>query len=393
MYSCDTMVATGRATASGQMMVAKNSDRPRGEAQPLYWQPAATHGPDDTLACTYITIPQVPHTYAVTGSKPAWMWGFEFGANEHGLVIANEAVWSKEPVERKNGLIGMDLLRLGLERAKTAREALDVITSLLEQYGQGGKCWQHGSHRYHNLFLLADGQEAIVLETSRRRWIAKRVEDVWALSNCYSIETEWDWASGDIVEHAVRNGWAGADGRFNFAKVYGLSDHRLHNALARQRRALKLLQLAHGRIDDTVLRSILRDHFEGELIAPRTSPADALYVTICMHGNPASVTAAGAVFTLGKTLGWQHCFGTPCCGMFRPVFFGKPLPPSWTDETGAWLQWTGLRDHIEADYETLHPRFAQERDTAEQDALCTSTHDDALRIEKRFMAECNNIQQ
>ena len=111
-YSCDTMVALGNSTRSGNILFAKNSDRPVNEAQPLVLFEAADHAPGEELKCTYITIPQVEHTYRVMGSQPYWLWGFEHGMNEHKVVIGNEAVWSKEEEETENGLIGMDLLRL-----------------------------------------------------------------------------------------------------------------------------------------------------------------------------------------------------------------------------------------------------------------------------------------
>ena len=117
--------------------------------------------PGSTVKCTYREIPQVEHTYEVLLAKPFWMWGAEMGANEHGVTIGNEAVFTKVPYDKEPGLIGMDFLRLALERSKTAREALTVITQLLEQYGQGGNCgFQHLLY-YHNSFLIADPRDGV----------------------------------------------------------------------------------------------------------------------------------------------------------------------------------------------------------------------------------------
>lgn len=52
-------------------------------------------------------------THAVILSRPSWLWGAEMGANEHGVCIGNEAVWTKEPVGKGEALLGMDLLRWG----------------------------------------------------------------------------------------------------------------------------------------------------------------------------------------------------------------------------------------------------------------------------------------
>ena len=84
----------------------------------------------------------------------------------------------------------MDLVRLGLERGKTAREALDVITSLLEKYGQFGAGIPGAGidGAYDNSYLIADPQEAWVLETAGRHWAAKRLQSgIASISNKASL--------------------------------------------------------------------------------------------------------------------------------------------------------------------------------------------------------------
>ncbi|XP_062825245.1 secernin-3 isoform X2 [Anolis carolinensis] len=176
LSSCDTFVALPPATIGNRIIFGKNSDRPSDEVQEIVYFTAVTHSPGEKLECTYIEIEQVPETYAVVLSRPSWLWGAEMGANEHGVCIGNEAVWGKEVVYDEEALLGMDLVRLGLERASTAEKAVFIIVDLLDKYGQGGNCTEsHMAFTYYNSFLIADRKEAWVLETSGKYWAAEKI--------------------------------------------------------------------------------------------------------------------------------------------------------------------------------------------------------------------------
>ena len=286
---CDTFVAYPPTTASGHVVFGKNSDRPSGEGQPLMRYPATKYPANSTLKCTYLSIPQAPETFAILISQIDWMWGCEHGANEHGVVIGNEAVWTRVPEELddqkqpKKLLLGMDLVRLGLERGRTSQDALEVVTSLLERHGQGGPCAKDDpTFTYHNSFLIADATEAYVLETAGRHWVAQK----WTtggrnISNGLTIRTDFDSSSKGIREYAIQTGlWKGT-GPFDFAAIFGEGGASLADADAvagRQGRGKELLhQYAEtGTLDKDAMMAILRDHEGG----------------ICMHGSDFETTAS-----------------------------------------------------------------------------------------------------
>lgn len=360
LLSCDTMVALGNSTKSGNVIFAKNSDRPLGESQPLCLFEAKDYPDQELLSCTYISIPQVSRTYKVLGSKPYWIWGFEHGMNEWGVAIGNEAVWSREEEERENGLLGMDLVRLGLERSKTAYEALHVITDLLETFGQGGNASVTMDFRYHNSFLIADTCEAWILDTVNRRWVARRVKNAEGISNCYSTGEHWDEDSGDIQEHAYEMGYADRGQTFDFARAYGAVNLKLRAAYPRYKRLNQLLDRKKGILTPDYMGSILKDHFEGEIIEPRWSPADGILASVCMHNmdESSSKTAAGSVVELSKdkTPVWWSCMSNPCISVFLPFTVEIAIPQKvsqgsarYSDDS-LWWKLERLSYELEEDY-------------------------------------------
>jgi len=365
---CDTFAVPGAFSAFGRNLLAKNSDRPLGEAQPLFVNAACDHQIGERLHTTNMVIDQAAHTYAVLGCKPYWIWGFEMGVNEKGVAIGNEAQGSKIAHEDKDGLLGMDLLRLGLERGATALEAVQVITSLLEQYGQNANASPLFDRRYENSFMIADSTEIWLLETAGREWAAKRVEGKRGISNCYSIGSDYDMISKNAEPIARERHWLRPDDPMDFTRAFTLPAPRQANAVPRWRRLNALLGgMADVGFDEA--KSILRDHFDGEINAPRFDPADSTFATVCMHSATwdSAQTTVSMLCAQDAVLGlrMRFSFSLPCCGCFIPVYFTGRLPEIMTtgqadyDDKSLWWQEERAAMLVCADYEKLHPMLAE----------------------------------
>jgi len=356
---CDTLVALGNATLDGSVLFAKNSDREANEAHLIELIPAADHDSDEKLQCTYISIPQVPHTHAVLLAKPFWIWGAEMGANEHGVVIGNEAVFTKVPYNKSPSLIGMDLLRLGLERATTAEEAMMQIADLIKAYGQGGDCGFAHHFYYHNSFLIADSQSAWLLETAGEHWAAQKVKDVRSISNALTIENDWDVASENLIPYAVEKGWCKSTQDFSFARCY--SDFiytRFSDARSRQSCTFNSLKNSKGKITSKMMMDLLKAHQKGEDFDPSKGVFGA---DVCMHAGPGPIRNSQTVGSMisqikngGDAIHWLTGTSAPCLSIFKPVWMDAGLPAFGPSPTGKFNRETMFWNH-----EILHREVLQ----------------------------------
>jgi dipeptidase len=374
---CDTFVALPPVTKDGSVVFGKNSNREPNEAQLLEFHPAQTHEPSKRLRCTYLEIPQARTTHAVLLSRPFWMWGAEIGSNEYGVVIGNEAVFTRLPRSLKDGLTGMDLLRLGLERGVTAQAALDTITGLLHDYGQGGICgYEDKRFTYHNSFIIADPTEAWVLETAGPLWTALKIHKHYAISNRLSIGEHFDRSHPDVVSMARQLGRLKPGQTFHFARCFSDWFYTYFSASkSRQACADNALKKNAGELDIERAFMMLRDHGSS-----RYRPDNHLwYDRICAHAaNPVSrfgvQSTASLVAHLTADLHTYWATGTsaPCTGIFKPLWFEGavlpdmgPKPSGHYDPETLWWHHEKLHRLVLADFNHRLGIYRTDRDQME----------------------------
>ncbi|MDD5014906.1 MAG: C69 family dipeptidase, partial [Atribacterota bacterium] len=327
---CDTIVALGPATEEGFTLFGKNSDREPDEAQNIIIVPHKEHDSNETIQCAYLTIPQASETARVLLCQPFWMFGAEMGANEYGVVIGNEAIFTRETPD-KIGLTGMDLVRLVLERSQTARQALEVIIELLEKHGQGGNCGYRFKLKYMNSFLIADKKEAYVLETVKTWWAWKKIKDVWSISNIISLQRDYDSCSEELIDNAVKKGYCKKGEDFNFQKCYSAKFMTwAAKGAEREKRSRALLLRRKKRLTTRDLINILRDHGENSQWTPNRGPG----ATLCLHSADKLFRRTQTVCSLiAKTgEGGQFFYTTgvsnPCMSPFFPIFSPDTTVPA-----------------------------------------------------------------
>ena len=286
---CDSLVALRHRTDHGVTLFAKNSDRPPAEVQGIEWSPPRV---ERRTSATHISIDgHTAETVRTLISRPQWCWGAEHGVNEAGVAIGNHSIYTTlDPRSFPPALIGMDLVRLGLERSVTASAAVEVMTALLERYGQGGTGHDIeiiGKDRpYWSSFLIADPTDAWMVETSGTTWQSMRVDGAATMSNRTSIPT-FDTAyrhPGQPVERLI--------------------DPRL----TASRAVLAQVPVTFG-----ALATHLRSH---------DSCAEAGW-SVCMHVGAEEVTTASMIAELpvgSRPTAWMLT-GSPCTNTYMPYRF------------------------------------------------------------------------
>ena len=237
--ACTNMLVGKKASVNGSTMISYNADSHTLYGE-LYFTPAADHAPGamrkviewDTNK-PLGEIPQPAHTYRVVGNVNEWQ-----------VTIAESTWGGRHRLSDKNGIIDYgSLIYIALERSKTAREAIDVMTSLVSEYGY---------YSSGDSFSIGDPNEIWVMDLVGKGtgntgavWVAQRIPDdcISAHANQARIHKfpqakkklnkkmnryevgDSCMFSADLIPFGRTLGYEGSDADFDFAATFGDLDY------------------------------------------------------------------------------------------------------------------------------------------------------------------------
>jgi dipeptidase len=295
-------------------------------------------------------IAQVNKTYSYLWLEIPELEFSDSYINETGLTIASDACRSREDqAVIVNGGIGYWLRRLMIERAKTAREAVQVAGELIESIGYASS---------GRTYCIADSNEAWMLSVVKgKHWVARRIPDneVAIIPNYYTIDkvdlsdNENYMGSSDLISYAIKRGWYDPqkDGEFSFRKAYS-NQKNLKNIVNIARHWVSLNALSEKKyslnedfpfsfkpkkkIELKDLFTILRNHYEKTdfdlSIEHKGNPHHQKTMSVCSNTNQYGFVAQlrawmpseiGDIFWIAPR--------RPCVQAFRPIYSGVITAP------------------------------------------------------------------
>ena len=339
---CDTLCSLPKNNGDPKVgLFGKNSDRDPNEIQVVEFYPRMSR--EGRMNATHIEVECEGDVNAILISRPLWMWGAEMGVNEKGVAIGNEAIFSN-PKNKKNGLLGMDLLRLGLERGKDSLSAAHTIVEYLEKYGQGGSNDQFKDEYYNNSFLISDGKRVLELYIIGSEYLLREVNRFDTISNSVARERESEKA--DI----------GKSHNFSYKEDFLYT--RLGRGFERSKFTTDSLNSESGGIELGDFFKTLRHH-DGDWTHPKLgSNGD-----ICMHAGPLSrrfQTVNSMVVEIGekRSIVWSTFSSNPCISLYKPILFSEERTYWLNYDQNYWLK-----------SELIHRKYQESRSASYLDEM------------------------
>jgi len=366
--ACTNILVSKGASADGSVIITYACD---GRFHPrLRRMDAADHEFGTQLEITSWSgevrgvIPQVPHTYAVVGLM-----------NEHQVAISETTTTGREELANPDGLLGYwDLMQLALQRARTAREAITVITSLVAE---------HGYRSTAESFSIADPNEVWLMEMigpgpggTGALWVALRVPDdsIAAYANGMRVhefpldDPENCRYAPNVVSFAVEHGLydPASDRPFSFAGAYDAPTVQSRRYTATRvwsifRRAAPSLELGADyhrgiagaepyplwitpdrKLSVADVMALMRDHYEGTAY-DMTRGVDAGPFGTPNRWRPITWEVDGVTYS------WERPISTQQTG-----FSFVSQSRSWLPDPIGGVYWYGLDDTFTSCYVPLY---------------------------------------
>lgn len=385
-YACSNLIVGKKASVDGSVMVSYNADdygmfghlchypagtHKKGEMRKIYdWDTGAYHG----------EIPEASVTYNVIGN-----------INEYQLSIGETTYGGREEMVDTTGVIDYGtLIYIALQRSKTAREAINVMTSLVETYGYCSE---------GETFSICDPNEAWIMEMQGTGpgskgvvWVAMRIPDdaicahanqsrigkfnmkdkknVLFSKNVISYARKMGWFSGKDSDFSWKNTYAFPDfsgRRFCDARVWSFFRHYADDfdrylpwALGKDKNAedMPLWIVPNRKLSVHDVEMGMRDHYEGTALAlDSTNIGGGIYempyrptpLTFKVDGksyfNERPISTQQTAFTfvsqlrswLPREIGGVLWFGNDDANMvaYTPIYCGNTKQPSCYNTEGA----------------------------------------------------------
>lgn len=341
---CTTIIIGKDVSADGSVMIAHNEDLDGNCAHHFIVVPAEEHNSGEMVTTYYgAKVPQVARTYAYTATtifdKDFVPGDITTGINEYQVSVANNLAFQREPVPMiscKGRILWTEYSKFILERAKSAREAVEIIGNLAHTYKHCGSGTMIG---------VTDPEEGWWIEIAQQgQWVAERVADngFGVRANTYAIrEVDFNDSknflySDDLVSYAEERGWYDSEeGNFDFTAVYANqfianSDSNTHRTWQVER----MLSTFEPEVRPQDLMSILRNHYEGTTYDETNgyvdgSPHQTSEYTLCNITTQLSSVCQSRGW-LPSEIGaicWRALF-TPCTGTYTPWYLGSKKIPA-----------------------------------------------------------------
>ncbi|WP_302823620.1 dipeptidase [Leyella stercorea] len=385
-FACSNLIVGKKASVDGSVLVSYNADdygmfgylchypagtHPKGTMRQIYdWDSGVYHG----------EIEEAPVTYNVIGN-----------INEFQLSIGETTYGGREEMVDSTGILDYgSLIYVTLQRAKTAREAISVMTSLVEKYGYNSE---------GETFSICDPNEAWIMEMQGTGagskgvvWVAMRIPDdaicahanqsrigkfnmkdkknVLYSKNVISYARKMGWFNGKDSEFSWKNTYAFPDfsgRRFCDARVWSFFNHYADGfdrylpwALGKDKDAedMPLWIVPNRKLSVADVENGMRDHYEGTALAlDTTNIGSGIYempyrptpLTFTVDGkqyfNERPISTQQTAFTfvsqlrswLPREIGGVLWFGNDDANMvaYTPVYCGNTVQPACYNTKGA----------------------------------------------------------